>query len=101
MAEAWGIPEGSTPWAMEPYFIPSGYVDYKEVRGRDVMMLQVPKPFPPGWSLWKLKNELFCGDQIVDENVLEDPQRGIDPKIVEPYLKMLGRARSEAGVSSE
>jgi len=93
LAEAWGIPESAVPWSLEPRLVPTGYVDFIEQSGRDVLVLELPSELPQGWTPGQVKARLRCGDKI--QRVRENPARNADPDEIRMYLRMFERSREE------
>ena len=76
MARNWGVDSHDLPPGIGDDVIPTGYVDFIEWRGRELMALVVPDPMPPGWDEYRLKRELRCGSDIKRVNPSE--RRAID-----------------------
>lgn len=98
LAKAWGLSINDVPIALEPGFIPTGYVDFEDVRGREVMSLIIPSILPEPWTVSKLKEELRCGFKI--RTVKPTATRNVDLELVGSYETMFHNLRGNYNVQS-
>jgi hypothetical protein len=93
MAHDWEIDISSIPTNFDPSWVPSGYVDFIEERGREFMVLVVPSVYPDGWDESKTKKTLLCSDKIT--RIKPNAALNTDPDTVKSYHRMFERIRGE------
>ena len=99
LAEAWNIDPADLWSGAGDNAIPTGYVDFKEERFRDVPFLILPDPLPYGWDEDKVKDELRCGHRITDVRYID--RRAGTPEGINRLMGILKDLQTYRSLPSE